>query len=434
MRIICFPHFYYLSEVSRLVEMGLALRRLEQDVAFFSHGGAYEHVAREAGFEVLAVSPEMSKERAEEYMAFNRGEKGNPFRDSFFTYEELQAYVPSEAYAFRQARADAALIGWNLPSYLSAPLAGIPILVQQPGPFTAPFFDHKMGVFQPSLFGAARRLPLNRLINWWLPRIKIWLAPYNRMAESLGLPQWKSTLDLMAGDLTLVMDAPEILGIPPDELHAYRPNHPSFFHRLPVYRYGGPCFARLPGNIPTSIAGHFDTLRPKLYCVMGVSGSPRILREVIEIVASLNIQAVIMTTTILPVQGGNGAVRVLLTPHAPAHLVNPLADIAITHGGAGTVQTAIYSGTPLVGVPMHLEQTGNLSLATRQGAGLMLSKWDINRSSLGRALEQLLSDSRLRENMLRLKSLQDKVDGPAVAAREIVKFLGASNGSKEVAK
>ena len=173
MRIICFPHFYYLSEVSRLVEMGLALRRLEQDVVFFSHGGTYEHVAREAGFEVLAVSPEMSKERAEEYMAFNRGEKGNPFRDSFFTYEELQAYVPSEADAFRQARAD---------------------------------------------------------------------------------------------------------------------------------------------------------------------------------------------------------------------------------------------------------------------AGLILSKWDINRCSLGRALEQLLSDSRLRENMLRLKSLQDKVDGPAVAAREIVKFLGASNGSKEVAK
>ena len=77
------------------------------------------------------------------------------------------------------------LIGWNLPSYLSAPLAGIPILVQQPGPFTAPFFDRKMGVFQPSLFGAARHLPLNWLVNWWLPRAKIWLAPFNRMADSL---------------------------------------------------------------------------------------------------------------------------------------------------------------------------------------------------------------------------------------------------------
>ncbi|MBN2004167.1 MAG: hypothetical protein JXA21_12495 [Anaerolineae bacterium] len=118
--------------------------------------------------------------------------------------------------------------------------------------------------------------------------------------------------------------------------------------------------------------------------------------------------------------------RVLLAPHVPAHRVNSLADIAITHGGAGTVQPAIHAGTPLVGIPMHLEQTGNLSLVTRQGAGLMLSKWDLNRRSLGRALERLLTDVSLRENMLRLKALQDKVDGPANAAGEIVKFLGAS--------
>ena len=108
---------------------------------------------------------------------------------------------------------------------------------------------------------------------------------------------------------------------------------------------------------------------------MGVSGSPEILREVIRIVNELNVQSLIVTTTILSELGDTASERVLLTPHAPAHLVNPLADIAITHGGAGTVQTAIHSGTPLVGIPMQLEQTGNISLVTRQGAGLMLSKW-----------------------------------------------------------
>jgi UDP:flavonoid glycosyltransferase YjiC (YdhE family) len=85
----------------------------------------------------------------------------------------------------------------------------------------------------------------------------------------------------------------------------------------------------------------------------------------------------------------------------------------------------------LVGVPMHLEQTGNLSLVTRQGAGLMLSKWDLNRRSLGRALERLLSDGALRDNMLRLKALQDQVDGPTNAAREIVQFLAAAGAEKD---
>jgi UDP:flavonoid glycosyltransferase YjiC (YdhE family) len=424
-KIICFPHFYYLSEVSRLVEIGLALRGLGQDVIFFSHGGKYEYVAREAGFEVISIEPQMSPERAVDYMAFNRGDKGNPFRDSFFTFDELQAYVPAEVDAFRQMQAEAVLIGWNLPSYLSAPLAGIPILVQQPGSFTAPFFDKKMGVFQPSLFGPIRHLSLNWLVNWWLPRAKIWLAPFNQMAAQHNLPLWRSTLDLMAGDLTLVMETPEILGITPDELHNYQPAHPKLFSRPPVYRYGGPCFARLPGEIPASITKHFDTTRPKLFCAMGVSGSPSVLGEVVEIANSLEIQSVIATTTILPGLDENDAGRVLLTPHVSAHLVNPLADIAITHGGAGTVQTAIHSGTPIIGIPMHLEQTGNISLVTRQRAGLMLSKWDLNRRSLRHAINRLLTDSSLRENMMRLKALQDQVDGPVKTAKEIVNFLGS---------
>jgi UDP:flavonoid glycosyltransferase YjiC (YdhE family) len=41
-------------------------------------------------------------------------------------------------------------------------------------------------------------------------------------------------------------------------------------------------------------------------------------------------------------------------------------------------------------------------------------------------LERLLSDDALRDNMVRLKALQDQVDGPANAARKIVHFLGAT--------
>jgi UDP:flavonoid glycosyltransferase YjiC (YdhE family) len=423
MKIICFPHAYYLSEVSRLVEIGRALRARGQEVVFFGHGGPYEHLVQETGFELVAVDPVMSPERAADYLAFNRGDKGNPFRDSFFTYDELRSYVHAEVDTFRQVGADAVLIGWNLPSYLSAPLAGIPIVVQQPGPFTAPFFDRRMGVFQPTLFGPARHLPLDGLVNWWLPRTKIWLEPFNRLAVEFRLPPWNSLLDLMAGDLTLVMDAPAILGIPPEDLEAYRPRQPRRFHRPPVYRYGGPCFARLPGEVPAEVLDHFATSRPTLYCAMGVSGSPAVLQSVIDIVTELDIQSLIVTTTILPTPKRRSQERVLLTPHVPAHKVNPLADIAITHGGAGTVQTAIHAGTPLIGIPMHLEQTGNLSLVTRRRAGMMLPKWNLTRRSLGRALQQLLADTQLRANMRQLKALQDQVDGPARAATEIVRFL-----------
>lgn len=430
MRVVCFPHFYYLSEASRLVEVAKALRRRGCDTPFFSHGGPYEWVAEQAGFEVVRVEPQMGVERAKQYMRFNRGEGLKSLRDSFFTYDELKQYVPSEVDAFTNARADAVLIGWNLPSYLSSQLAGIPIIVQQPGPFTAPFFDRKMGVFVPSLVGWLRHLPLDWFMNWLAPRMKFWIFPFNQLAEELGLPEYRSTLDFVAGDLTLVMDAPEILGISPQELERYRPRHPERFRRPPVYRYGGPCYAKLPGEIPEAVRRHFDTPRTKLFCAMGVSGSPEVLRDVVDIVSDLDLQAVVLTTTILD-DAQSGSERVLTVPHAPAHLVNPLADVAITHGGAGTVQTAIHSGTPIVGIPAQMEQAGNISLVERQGAGLMLTRLDLTRKKLAAALEKLAGDPSYRESMVRLKRLQDPIDGAEKAASEIVRFLdGPSRGGE----
>ncbi len=428
MKIVCFPHFYYLSEVSRLIEIGKALLNQQQEVVFFSHGGPYEALARDAGFEVVSINPTMSLERAKKYMQYNRGEGSKSLNSSFFTYEELKAYVPAEVDALRQVHADAVLIGWNLPSYLSVQLVGIPIIVQQPGPWTAPFFDRKMAEFAPAVAGASivgllHHLPMDRLMNWLMPRMRLWITPFNQLASELGLPQYKSTLDFMAGDLTLIMDTPSILGISSKELEDYCPAYPKFFRKPPKYKYGGPCYARLPGDVPELVRGHFDTQQTRLYCAMGVSGSPNVLRSIIDIVRGLDLRALIVTTTILDEENNRSSDQVLFQSHVPAHLVNPMADIAITHGGAGTVQTAIHSGTPLVGIPMQQEQAGNISLVKRQGAGLMLWKQELTRINLASALETLASDSKYRESMQRLKLEQDQVDGAAKAAQEIVNFL-----------
>ena len=429
MKIVCFPHFYYLSEVSRLIEIGKNLRELHQEVIFFSHGGPYESIARDEGFEVVSISPTMTPERYDEYIKYNRGEGSKSLKASFFTYEELKAYVAAEVDALKQVNADAVLIGWNLPSYLSVQVVGIPIIVQQPGSFTAPFFDKKLSEFAPALANASlsrllHHLPMDRFVNWMIPKSRFWIYPFNQLAAELGLPQYKSTLDFVAGDLTLVMDTPSILGITPEELEDYQPAHPEYFHKTPRYRFGGACYARLPGEVPEQVSEHFATSDTKLYCAMGVSGSPEVLRSIIDIVRYLDLRALILTTTILNEGENDPSGQVLIQPHVPAHLVNPMADIAITHGGAGTVQTAIHSATPIVGIPMHQEQAGNVALVRKRGAGLMLWKSELTRKNLASALEQLVTDDSYRNNMQRLKQEQDEIDGAARAAQEIVNFLG----------
>jgi hypothetical protein len=96
-------------------------------------------------------------------------------------------------------------------------------------------------------------------------------------------------------------------------------------------------------EVPEQGLNHIKTLRTKLYRAMGSSGSPQVLRDLVGIVSDLDLQPLIITTTILDGRVGNITERVLLMPHVPAHLVNSLADIALTNGGAGTVQTAIHA-------------------------------------------------------------------------------------------
>lgn len=47
----------------------------------------------------------------QEVIFFDRGEKGNPLRDRFFTDDELKADAPAEGAAFRQHSAGAVLKG-----------------------------------------------------------------------------------------------------------------------------------------------------------------------------------------------------------------------------------------------------------------------------------------------------------------------------------
>lgn len=61
----------------------------------------------------------------------------------------------------------------------------------------------------------------------------------------------------------------------------------------------------------------------------------------------------------------------------------------------------------------------------REGAGVTLSRLDLNRPKLAAALEKLVADNGYRDAMRRLKQLQDPIDGAARAARETVRFLSS---------
>ena len=76
----------------------------------------------------------------------------------------------------------------------------------------------------------------------------------NVVAAELGVEPVPSLAALMLGDLTLVTDVPEVLGVPRAELESWRPRRPSAFRPGTRLTSTGPLFARLdvPASCPTT--------------------------------------------------------------------------------------------------------------------------------------------------------------------------------------
>ncbi|HOW84246.1 MAG TPA: hypothetical protein PK573_16910, partial [Spirochaetota bacterium] len=227
-------------------------------------------------------------------------------------------------------------------------------------------------------------------------------------------------LDLMMGDLTLVTDTPEILGVAKDKMEDWKPCNPRLYSRSPRLRYVGALFARLFGGLPEDVRQFLDTPKPKLYIAL-TSSRLDYIEAAYSLVKDMDAKSVLVTT----VHGNrlNSTDTVLVKAHLPSHLVMPLVDCAVIHGGQGSTQTAIASGTPVVGFPFHGEQSMNLKLIENARAGYCLPLRYLKKTELVRKyVERILSDDSFKRNMRRLKHLQDRYNGAENAAK-IIKDL-----------
>jgi hypothetical protein len=85
-------------------------------------------------------------------------------------------------------------------------------------------------------------------------------------------------VDLVMGDLTLVTDVPEILGISEEDMDAWRPSGAWYDIRpTSCLKYAGPIYAELSGEIPEDVREFLAaTNTPKLYVALASTAPNRI--------------------------------------------------------------------------------------------------------------------------------------------------------------
>ena len=79
-----FPLFYNLAETGRAILVAKRYMELGGKAVFFSHGGKYEYLAKDLGYEIVRVNPIYTEESITKIIKINRGEqRGIAYDESF---------------------------------------------------------------------------------------------------------------------------------------------------------------------------------------------------------------------------------------------------------------------------------------------------------------------------------------------------------------
>ena len=115
--------------------------------------------------------------------------------------------------------------------------------------------------------------------------------------------------------------------------------------------------------------------------------------------------------------------NVHVTGWIPVHRLGDLVDVAITHGGEGTVQTSCSRGWPFIGIPLQLEQRYDVMRCVAFGDVRLVSSKKASRTGWAKLVVRQLADRMMWEAADRMVELCDGLDGPGRCADVIRNHL-----------
>lgn len=143
-----------------------------------------------------------------------------------------------------------------------------------------------------------------------------------------------------------------------------------------------------------------------------------LVRRIVAALADMPVRGLVTLGPALLRDGFTLPPNVQATSYVPHIHVCPHADLVITHGGHGTVITALASGVPVICLPMGRDQGDNAARVVWRGAGVRCSS-RASVSALRSAIGRVLADPRFREGARQIAEGIVRDDGAAIAIAEL---------------
>ena len=405
------PCAFNLAETSRMVEIAKAVERHPEAreafaVHFISDGGDFEALIERHGFALTRMKPRLTKEKIEHIAKVDRGERFAPA----FSDGEMITRVENELACLKALKPVAVVTGSYVTIPLTCRILQTPLVWVIQSTWLPGFFRHGAGMtdnVRPTLLKWIADWFILRFINFWIRYG--FLNPVNRAAKHFGVPGYDSIFEFWRGDITLLAEPPEFSG-------AKLP---------PGHHFIGPLVPQDEFPLPEELAA-VPRDEPLIYFAMGSSGTPEIVARIVEsfegkpyrVIAPVKFQLALVPGVRVPA-------NVIVTDWVPAVQVNRMADIAVIHGGIGTVMTAALAGKPVVGVGMQMEQVANLACLERLGFAIRVRKSKDPSRQIQAAIEKLLRDPRAKEKAAAFANIIGQWDGPKLAAQILRDHYGA---------
>ncbi len=407
-----------LGDFTRALETAKGMLKSGAQVKFFNHGGIHNSLISEAGIEEEDLQPELTWEQHQIIMDINRykAKVGTPLP---VTKDQWIKMAEADLRSFDDYKPHGVYAGLNLSCMISVPYAKLPMVTQVPT-VNCPAFIHKEMYNMPNTMennffirhivsGRVKRKIMKKILL--KDSAKASLTTFNEAREHFGLKPIYNITDLVRGDITLLPDLPILSGLKEEDLTS-------------GYHYSGPIFSMMDMPVADEIKKVFSRPGINVFCSLGSSGFPETLKLIIDALKKEeDFNIVCSTTTILePEDIGPKTDNFYACKFLPAHLVNEMADVAVTHGGQGTIQTAVWAGTPVVGIGFQAEQQANIDGIAKEGMAIRIPIYAVSGNRITKAVRKV-SKSYYQSNAKRLQAIVRSVDGVQKSVDIMNKFI-----------
>jgi MGT family glycosyltransferase len=268
--------------------------------------------------------------------------------------------------------------------------------------------------------------PASKGFIWWKTPPAAMPTPVptiNRVMARYGLPAIEKYEDLCVGDLTLVVGTPETDPLPEGTDVTYvgpilwqnsKDQLPEWVTRLGSEK---PLIWVYSGNPHYSMAGgSFDSLVVIQACAAALAD------ENVQVVLTTGHHALPEEVQPLPANFRH-------EPFLPGLAIAERCDLLIHHGGYGSCQTGLYTGTPTVILPTYSERESNARRIAALGAGAFVpvenvsGRKYVNVEELRAAVRRVLTDPSFAENARRMSEKLRAYGGASQAAQLIERLM-----------